>query len=112
MKNNLQNWIPGMGWLVLGAVPVQILAIALGFAAPDFANYLIILGTAAVAVGLLVFTRGTRREKSATHGDLVAAIDLLFAHFDGDEPAREAVRTVARAITERRYKIANERGTE
>lgn len=89
------------------AAAVQINQLLQGQAAPDLMNYAMTAATAAAGVGLTGV--GWRQARTSTPSppddrELTAAVDRLFAHFPDDEPARESVRVVARAVTERRYR--------
>lgn len=86
---------------------VQISQLLDGNAAPDLLNYAITGATAATGLGLTGVGFWRRRTAAPAPPDdraLTAAVDRLFAHFPDDEAARESVRVVARAVTERRYR--------
>ncbi len=94
------------------AAAVQINQLIQGQAVPDMGNYLITALTTLAGAGMTGYT--WRQHMAAPtaavpeHSQLVAAIDQLFAHFPDDEPSQEAVRAVARAVTERRYRGGRE----
>jgi hypothetical protein len=90
---------------------VQVNQLIQGQAMPDLMNYAITAATAATGLGLTGCGWWPSRT-STTHPpddrELTAAVDRLFAHFPDDETARESVRVVARAVTERRYRTVVE----
>ncbi len=97
-----------LGGLVLACLTAsQVRQLLDGQAAASWGNYLITTATGSFAFGLLVIGWGLRRTTIPPRTDdreLLAAIDCLFAHFTDDPPAQDAVRIVARAVIERRYR--------
>jgi hypothetical protein len=88
------------------AAAVQVTQLADGRAAPELMNYVLTALTAATGLGLSGLAWRGRGPSAADPNDeqaIVAALDLLFAHFPDDPAAQEAIRTVARAVMDRRY---------
>jgi hypothetical protein len=89
------------------AAAIQIAQLSGGQAAPDLLNYLITGATGLVGAGLSGFAAWLRRTTAAAPPNdctLMASLDPIFAYFADDEAAKESVRVVARAITERRFR--------
>jgi hypothetical protein len=107
MKRILRELIPLGGLAASCAAAVQISQLVDGDAVRDLWNYAITAATALAGVGLTGVGFWQRRGDSDLRPDdrkLLAATDLLFAHFAADDDAQEAVRVVARAVTEQRYR--------
>lgn len=107
MKRIANELVAVGGWVGCCAAAVQISQLIDGRAAPELVNYAVTALTAVVGLGLSVLGLWMRRRSAMPMKDdqaIVAALDRLFAHFPDDEAALEAVRVVARAVTERRYR--------
>jgi hypothetical protein len=108
MKRLLRTVLSIGGLLGSCAAAIQISQLATGQAAPDLWNYGVTAATAISGLGLTAagLWPGAATASSTPADDqaLVGALDSLFAHFADDLPAQEAVRVVARALIERRYR--------
>lgn len=104
----LTNELLSLGGLIACcAAAIQIDQLVQGRAERDVLNYAITLATVLIGLGLTVGGWWRRRRSRTMPPDdraLTAAVDRLFAHFPDDEASQEAVRVVARAVTERRYR--------
>ena len=107
MNRSLRELLPLGGLAVSCVAAIQISQLADGDAVRNLWNYAITAATTLTGVGLTGFDYWQRRSDAAAPPDdreLIAAADRLFAHFAEDANAQEAVRVVARAIVERRYR--------
>lgn len=107
MTRTIRELIPLGGLAACCAAAVQISQLIDRDAARDLANYALTFATTLAGIGLTGFGYWQHRsDPQVSPGDreLIAATDLLFAHFAEDAQAQEAVRVVARAIVERRYR--------
>jgi|GEM_PF-5436293 len=90
------------------AAAVQLSQLLDGDAPPDVWNIIITAATTAAGLGLSAFGWWRKPPPSIAampdDRELLAATDRLFHHFADDAAALEAVRVVARAVTERRYR--------
>lgn len=112
----MKRWLPQLvlaGGLAVSCIAIfQIQQLVDGRAIPDLWNYLVTSFTIVSGIGLtslgILRIGSLKPQPSASHladqHALVAALDLLFAHFPDDPAAQETVRVVARAVTERRYR--------
>lgn len=116
----MKRMIHGLLWagalVACCAATVQVGQLATGRASPDVWNCGVTTMTALIGIGLtsrgflLLRSTPAPADDSQTfaaaddHPALVAALDRLIAHFPDDAAAQEAVRVVARAVTERRYR--------
>ena len=107
MSRTLNAAIFVAGVLGCCAAAIQISQLVDGRAAPEIFNYAVTGATALAGLGFMAAgwwqRRSSARVAPVTDQTLVAALDVLFAHFPDDPNAQEAVRVVARAVTERRY---------
>lgn len=108
MMRIIRELLPPAGVVVCCAAAVQISQLVDGDAARDLWNFMLTSITSLAGLGLTGFGYWQRRCDPPTSPDdrkLIAATDLLFNHFAEDAGAQEAVRIVARALVERRYRI-------
>lgn len=108
MKFSASDLLSAGGLLTCCVAAVQVSQLLTGQAAPLLTNYAVTAVTLSAGIGCVALGWQRRRSAPSTPAQddraLTAALDLLFDHFQGDEFAREAVRVVARAATERRYR--------
>jgi hypothetical protein len=107
MRRALQEMISLGGLIGCCAASVQLSQLVDGRAAPELFNYAVAAATAMTGLGLSVVSWRQRARGGAFASEdraIVRALDRLFAHFPDDSAAQEAVRVVARAVTERRYR--------
>jgi hypothetical protein len=104
----LTNELISVGGLVsCCAAAIQVNQLASGQAADDFVNYVVTGLTTLIGLGLTSSSIWFRRQVttvSPDEGTMITSLDPIFAYFADDEAAKEAVRAVARAITERHFR--------
>lgn len=107
MKSTTNDLLTLGGLIGCCAAGIQIAQLVHGDAVPDLANYAVTAATSLTGLGLTGVSWWQRRRPSDSADEdrvLTPAVDRLFAHFPDEEAAKESVRVVARAVTERRYR--------
>jgi hypothetical protein len=106
--SRLTNELFAAGGLVgCCAAAIQLHELASGRAAAELANYAITAATSLTGLGLTarsIWQRQLAAKPSFDDRAMITSLDRIYAYLADDEAAQEAVRSVARAITERRYR--------
>ncbi len=106
--SRLTNELVAAGGLVgCCAAAIQLHELASGQAAADAMNFAITAATSLAGLGLTarsIWQRQRAAKPSFDDRAMIASLDRIYAYLADDEAAQETVRTVARAITERRYR--------
>jgi len=106
--SRLTNEVLAAGGLVgCCAAAIQLHELASGQAAAEVMNFTITAATSLTGLGLTARAIWQRQRPAQVSFDdraMIASLDRIYAYLADDEAAKETVRTVARAITERRYR--------
>jgi hypothetical protein len=106
--SRLTNELCAAGGLVACcAAAIQVDHLAAGQAAADAMNFFITAVTSLTGLGLTaasIWRRGGASHAPFDDRAMIASLDRIFDYLGEDDAAKESVRAVARAITERRYR--------